>query len=140
MSILSGGAEIPANIKFWFVECADRIVFKSDQKSGRYLSEGDGDDTIRISCNLAPLHMRLTMMGMKNYIYAFQATSHNAALGLFLKMPHLSLVYLIEDWYRILHAKLHQLIVAKWRIYASLNWVIIDSDIGFSPSWLQSII
>ena len=80
------------------------------------------------------------MMGMKNNIYAFQATSHNAALGLFLQMPHLSLVYLIEDWYRILHAKLHQLIEAKWRIYASLNWVIIDSDIGLSPSWLQSII
>ena len=31
-------------------------------------------------------------------------------------------------------------IVAEWRIYASLNWAIIGSDNGMSPVWRQAII
>ena len=33
-----------------------------------------------------------------------------------------------------------QLIEAEWRIYASLNWVIIGSDNGLSPVRRQAII
>ena len=34
----------------------------------------------------------------------------------------------------------YELIEAKWRIYASLNWVIIGSDNGLSPVRCQAII
>ena len=34
----------------------------------------------------------------------------------------------------------HQLIEAEWRIYASLNWVILGSDNGLSPVRRQAII
>ena len=30
-------------------------------------------------------------------------------------------------------------IEARWRMYASVNWVIIGPDIGLSPMWRQGI-
>ena len=37
-------------------------------------------------------------------------------------------------------AQFFELIEAEWRIYASLNWVIIGSDNGLSPVRRQAII